>query len=72
MRTSKDNRLLDRTLIYTAITRAQDQVIIIGDVQAARRAVEAPPRADGRHVALGDLLRDCIDNMTLKSIATAE
>lgn len=65
------NRLLDRTLIYTAITRAQEQVIIIGDVLAARRAVEAPPRADGRQVALGDLLRDYVDNMTHTSIATA-
>jgi exodeoxyribonuclease V alpha subunit len=51
------NRLLDRTLIYTAITRAQDQVIIIGDVLAAQRAVEAPPLAEERRVALGDLLR---------------
>lgn len=64
------NRLLDHTLIYPAITRAQDQVIVIGDVLAARRAVEARPRADGRQVALGDLLRDYINNMTRKPVAT--
>ncbi|WNC89441.1 AAA family ATPase [Paraburkholderia sp. FT54] len=47
------NRLLDRTLIYTAITRAQRQVILIGDEAAARRAVENLPRAHRRRVALG-------------------
>lgn len=65
------NRLLERTLIYTAITRAQEQVIIVGDVLAARRAVEAPRRADGRQVALGDLLRDSIDNLSRDRISTA-
>ena len=57
------NRLLDRTLIYTAITRAENQVIIVGDALAARQAVEAPPRADGRHVALGSLLQDCFNGL---------
>ena len=47
------NRLLDRTLIYTAVTRAQRQVILIGDEAAARRAVEDLPRARRRRVALG-------------------
>lgn len=65
------NRLLDRTLIYTAITRAQNQVIIVGDVLAARRAVEAPPRADGRQVALGGLLRDCINSLSREPAAKA-
>lgn len=46
------SKLLDRTLLYTAITRAQTQVILVGDQDAARRAVEAPPRAHGRRVAL--------------------
>jgi len=58
------NRLLDRTLIYTAITRAESQVIIVGDALAARQAVEAPPRADGRHVALGSLLRNCFNGLS--------
>lgn len=66
------NRLLDRTLIYTAITRAQEQVVIVGDVLATRLAVEAPPRADGRRVALGALLRDAFDNLpSPKAVATA-
>jgi len=54
------NRLLDPTLIYTAITLAQSQFTIIEDVLAARRAVEAPLRADGRQVAIGDLLTRCV------------
>lgn len=53
------SRLLDRTLIYTAITRAQTQVVLVGDQDAARRAVEALPRAHGRRVAL-DLALSCL------------
>lgn len=50
------NRLLDRTLIYTAVTRAQQQVILIGDEAAARRAVEDLPRARRRLVALSSTI----------------
>lgn len=46
------SRLLDRTLVYTAVTRAQQQVILVGDQEAARRAVQAPPRVHNRKVAL--------------------
>ena len=46
------SRLLDRTLLYTAITRAQVQVILVGDVEAAKKATEAPPKAHSRKVAL--------------------
>jgi exodeoxyribonuclease V alpha subunit len=46
------HRLLDRTLIYTAATRAQRQVLLVGDEGAARRAVEAEPRANTRQVLL--------------------
>lgn len=44
------SRLLDRTLLYTAITRAQ--VLLVGDVTAAREAVLGAPRAAMRNVAL--------------------
>ncbi|CAE6775121.1 ATP-dependent DNA helicase [Paraburkholderia domus] len=51
------NRLLDRTLLYTAITRAQRQVVLVGDVDAARAAVEAMPKAHFRQIGLtGQLL----------------
>ncbi len=51
------SRLLDRTLIYTALTRAQTQVLLVGDEDAARTAVLAPPRASERKVALDLALR---------------
>jgi exodeoxyribonuclease V alpha subunit len=47
-----DNRMLDRSLLYTALTRAQSQVVLLGDVAAARTAVEKPPRSTTRQVAL--------------------
>jgi len=50
------NRLLDRTLVYTAVTRAQRQVILVGDEDAARTAVQGLPRAKQRKVALGSVL----------------
>lgn len=50
------SKMLDRTLIYTAMTRAQGQVILVGDPVAAQRAVEGPPRAHTRMVGLDALL----------------
>lgn len=49
-------RNLDRTMLYTAITRATTQVLLVGDVKVARRAVEALPHASRRRVALAELL----------------
>lgn len=46
------SRLLDRTMLYTAITRAQRQILLVGDIEAARAATLAPPRASERKVAL--------------------
>lgn len=59
----RHSRLLDRTLLYTAITRAQQQVILVGDVAAAKAAVEAPPHASLRQVALGALLTEVLEGM---------
>ena len=47
-----DSRLLDRTLLYTSITRAQVQVIMVGDLEAARLKTKAPPKAQSRMVGL--------------------
>jgi exodeoxyribonuclease V alpha subunit len=52
------SKMLDRTLIYTAMTRAQKQVILVGDPVAARRAVEGLPRANTRMVGLDALLEE--------------
>lgn len=51
-------RNLDRTMLYTAITRATTQVLLIGDAGAGRRAAEALPHASLRNVALGSLLEE--------------
>ena len=51
-------RNLDRTMLYTAMTRAKTQVILVGDVEVARRAVEAPPHASHRQVALAEWMTE--------------
>jgi exodeoxyribonuclease V alpha subunit len=54
------HRLLDRTLVYTAVTRARRQVILVGDEAAVKAAVESQPRAQSRQVALDLLLRQAL------------
>jgi exodeoxyribonuclease V alpha subunit len=44
------SRLLDRTLIYTALTRGVEQVVFIGDRNVFDAAVTAPPRSHERQV----------------------
>jgi exodeoxyribonuclease V alpha subunit len=53
-------RNLDRTMLYTALTRAKDQVILVGDADVARRAVEALPYASHRQVALAELMMEAL------------
>lgn len=53
------HKLLDRTLVYTAITRAQREVILVGDEAAVSEAVHRPPRAHTRCVSL-DLILSAI------------
>ena len=55
------HRLLDRTLVYTAVTRAQRQVLLVGDEAAAKMAVEGLPRAHARQVALDLILTRMLD-----------
>ena len=47
------SRLLDRQLLYTALTRATRQVVFVGDQSAFAAAVEAVPRAHERLVGFG-------------------
>nr|WP_247886497.1 AAA family ATPase [Azospirillum brasilense] len=42
------SRLLDRSLVYTAITRGVRQVVLVGDIAAAAEAVAAMPKAFAR------------------------
>lgn len=45
-------RLLDRSLVYTAITRAVDLAVLIGNRDVLKRALERPPHTDRRETAL--------------------
>jgi exodeoxyribonuclease V alpha subunit len=49
------NRLLDRTLLYTAVTRGVRQVVLMGDRKAFENAIVAPPSSHRREV--GSVLR---------------
>ncbi|MEO3430146.1 AAA family ATPase [Pelagibius sp. CAU 1746] len=46
------SRLLDRSLIYTAVTRAIETVVLVGDVDLLRSAVETAPKANARLTTL--------------------
>lgn len=45
------SRLLDHSLVYTALTRGVEQVVFVGEREAFERAVISPPLAQGRSVA---------------------
>lgn len=40
-----DSRILDRTLLYTALTRATRRVVLVGDPVVIREAIRRPPQA---------------------------
>jgi hypothetical protein len=46
------NRLLDRTLVYTALTRAQEQVVLVGDRDAMEAAEPAAHRDGGGRMVM--------------------
>lgn len=52
----RKSRILDRTFVYTAATRAQVQVIFVGDIEAVEEAIALPPKAFSRQVGLRALL----------------
>lgn len=52
----RKSRLLDHALIYTAVTRGVEQVVLVGDYAAARNAIVAPPSSSRRHVGLPALI----------------
>lgn len=49
------SRILDRSLIYTALTRASERVVFIGQRGTLERAVRLPPSAGEREVGFGRL-----------------
>lgn len=46
------SRLLDRTLVYTALTRGVEQVIFVGDKRTFEESIVNPPSASLRRVGL--------------------
>jgi exodeoxyribonuclease V alpha subunit len=52
----RHSKLLDHSMIYTAVTRGVDQVVLVGDLDAAITAIKAPAAAARRHVMLPSLL----------------
>ena len=55
----RNNRNLDRHLVYTALTRAKKQVVFVGDKSAFNRALETS-NAHKRHTKLAEHLGDLI------------
>jgi exodeoxyribonuclease V alpha subunit len=45
-----ESRLLDRTLVYTALTRAIDAVVFVGARETLRAAIECPTSAVQRRI----------------------
>ncbi|MBE4471432.1 ATP-binding domain-containing protein [Vibrio parahaemolyticus] len=63
-----DGRNLDRTLVYTAITRASQHVVVMGDIDAVREAIMRPPSATHRLVGLGEFLDEVTSESTLLNL----
>ncbi|MEY9185043.1 exodeoxyribonuclease V alpha subunit [Bradyrhizobium sp. USDA 326] len=49
-------RLLDRSLVYTAITRAKDSAVLIGDGKMLRQVLERESHVENRQTALSRIL----------------
>lgn len=58
------SRNLDRTLLYTAITRAENEVVVVGDINVLRMAVEGMPIPHMRTVGLGRTLTQKLDMLS--------
>jgi len=54
------SRILDLTWVYTALTRAECEVIFVGCEETIRKAVEAGPRWHQRVVGFGGRLREAL------------
>ena len=52
----RQSRILDRTFVYTAATRAQVQVVFVGDYETVKEAIQLPPKAFSRQIGLRALL----------------
>ena len=46
------SRLLDRAMLYTAVTRGRERVVLVGDIPLARQVAATPARVGLRLQAL--------------------
>lgn len=58
------SRLLDRALLYTALTRAEEQVVLIGTRSAIRSSIEARPHSGMRQVGVSRHLKQAFRRVT--------
>lgn len=59
------SRMLDQALIYTAVTRGVDQVVLVGDEKVCLRVIQSPAIASTRHVRLPQMLTIAMDQSCL-------
>lgn len=52
----RKSRLLDQALLYTAVTRSVEQVVLVGDLDATNAVINALATAARRHVTLPKML----------------
>lgn len=58
-----ESRNLDRAMLYTAMTRAQHQVVLLGDISAAQIAVTGPLKSSKRRVGLREAVLERLASM---------
>lgn len=56
----RSGRMVDRSLVYTAITRARAEVAILGSAASIAAAVRLKKAADRRHVGLPSRLAQLV------------
>lgn len=63
--------MLERTLLYTAVSRAESELVIVGERRALRKAV-ATATSRARRTRLGRLLAECRENERSRPESTCE
>ncbi|WP_245278112.1 hypothetical protein [Methylosinus sp. PW1] len=51
---------MDRTMLYTAVTRAREKVVLVGSREVFRKAVVDPPSYSVRTTGMHDALRAAV------------
>ena len=62
-----NGKMIDRTWVYTALTRGVEQVVFVGNLELIKRAVNKPPTVEQRIVGLNHHLDKLRFNQLSKS-----